>query len=64
MTKKEKVDPQMELIHRIQRTIASQREYMARTIHCLEYFEQQNQNSKIRFWLNQCIEDLKRQLNA
>ena len=56
-------DQQIQEIIRLGKIVSSQREYMARAIHCLEYFEQQNQSSKIRFWLNQCAEDLRRNLS-
>ena len=37
-----------------------QREYISRAVHCLEYFEERHQTQKIRFWANQCAEDLRR----
>ena len=57
-------DQQIQEIIRLGKIVSLQREYMARAIHCLEYFEQQNQSSKIRFWLNQCAEDLRRNLST
>ena len=51
-----------QLIEELKHTLKDQQEYIMRAIHCLQYFEEQYRNAKVRFWANQCVEDLKRRL--
>jgi hypothetical protein len=45
---------------KLEEVIQNQKEYMRRAIHCLEYFEERHQTERIKFWANQCAEDLRR----
>jgi len=44
----------------LEEVIRNQKEYMRRAVHCLEYFEERHQTERIKFWANQCAEDLRR----
>jgi hypothetical protein len=51
-----------QLIEELKNTLKDQQEFIMRAMHCLQYFEEQYGNAKVRFWANQCVEDLKRRL--
>ena len=49
------------IIEELKNTLKDQQEYIMRAMHCLQYFENIT-NVRVKFWANQCVEDLKRRL--